>query len=295
MPDANNFLYLNLTGGPNVITQIAKTEYRSGKYMIQASSNNRHQLSEVYVLFDDKTAYIRQYDQIYNIDPFVEYSANVDSGNLYLRATTSISNTSLAVYGELYSHPIIKPDKNIDMQNIMELAVSMSAMYPDDNTDHISALTSSLDVKKELDELNVVIDTSIEYMQTAEFNALTSEQKAAYLNDAANSINRLSNELDSAVESDIANYKDMSRKVQAMTSVATVDAAYRNPKVKPFLDKVLKPEAREVFAYRGDLGIGADLPLTQDQINELQQFADNDGVLSRVAKKILDKQVEKIG
>jgi len=248
MTTQEEFLYSNLNDGPNVILEFAMTQYRSAKVTIQASSNAEHQLSEVYVMHDNKKVYIRQLDVIYTIDPFVNYSANTNSNIVYLRATTNLTNTGLVVQATLFDNPNSSEDKTIDLENIIGVATSMSSLYPDDQTDYATAMSSSLNKQNEVYILQRKIEDSMEYMQSAEFNAQTVEFKEKYINDLANSINTLSSDLDSTVDSDISAYYDATRKIESMTAVSGLSAGYNDPRTKSLLDRVLKPEAASIFA-----------------------------------------------
>jgi hypothetical protein len=248
MTTQEEFLYTSLNNGPNVILEFAMTQYRSAKVTIQASSNTEHQLSEVYIMHDNKKVYIRQLDVIYTIDPFVNYSANTNSNIVYLRATTNLTNTDLVVQATLFDNPNSSEDKTIDLETIIDAATSISSMFPNDTTDYAAEMSKSLSKQNEVYVLQRKIDDSMTYMQSAEFNAQTVEFKEKYINDLANSINTLSSDLDSTVDSDISAYYDATRKIESMTAVSGLSAGYNDPRTKSLLDRVLKPEAASIFA-----------------------------------------------
>lgn len=250
MPGQVELFYFGLNGGPNTVYEFVKTQYRSAKITIQASSNAEHQLSDVYLMHDNELAYIRQFNYIYTSDPFVEYTATIDSNNVYLKANTLLSNTDLVIYGTLFDNPVTAADQNIDLESVIDVATSVSSMYPDDNTDYTSAMTSSLNKQNDVYVLHRKINDSLAYMEGAEFAAQTPEFKEKYINDLANSINNISETLDSAVNSDIQNYYDVTKKIESMTAVSGLSVGYSDPKTKSLLDKVLKPETVSIFASR---------------------------------------------
>lgn len=248
MSAQSDIFYFALNGGPNTVAQFSKTDYRSAKITVQASSNAEHQLSEVYLMHDNDLVYIREVNFIYTIDPFVDFTATIDSNNVYLKANTTLPNTDLVIYATLFDNPVTASNKNIDLEKIVAMAAGMASLYPDDKTNYANALTSSLDKEREITELNVRVNTAIAYMQTAEFLGLTSTQQADYINNLANNINNISDSLDQAVASDVETFNELNRKIDSMTLVANMDANYKNPSAKPILDKVLTQEAKTVFS-----------------------------------------------
>lgn len=250
MPEQVDNFYFKLNNGPNTILEIVKTQYRSAKVTIQASSNNEHQLSDVYIMHDSTTGYIRQIDFIYTSDPFVTYTANVDASNMYLLANSALPNTDLVISGQLFDNPVTAADQNIDLENIIEAAASIGALYPDDDTDYATAMTSSLDKHNDVYVMHRKINDGMNYMQTAEFNSQTAAFKAKYMNDLANSINNISGTLSTAVDSDVKAFYDVAKKIESMTAVSGIGVGYADPNARKILDKVLKPEAVTVFAAR---------------------------------------------
>lgn len=242
--------YLTLNGGPNAVFEIAKTQHRSAKIVIQASSNAEHQLSEVYVMHDNKKAYIRQLDIIYTTDPFVTYTANINSNTMFLKATSTLANTDLILQADLFVASVAAADKTVDLEGIIDAATSISSLYPNDSTNYADAMTGSLSKQNDVYVLNRKINDSLEYMQTAEFNSQSASFKQKYMDDLANSINTISNTLDTSVDSDLRNYYEATKKIESMTAVSGLSAGYSDPNAKRILDRVLKPEAASIFAAK---------------------------------------------
>lgn len=250
MPAQIEEFYFALNGGPNTVFDIKKTQYRSARITIQASSNVEHQLSEVYVMHDNNLAYIRQLNFIYTSDPFVEYTATIDANNLYLRANTTLPNTDLVIYGDLFDNPTTAEDQSIDLERIVDISTTMSSLYPNENSDYAASMTSSLEKQNEVYVLYRKIEDGMEYMQTAEFTSASADFKSKYMNDLANSINSISNTLDSAVNTDVQNYYDATKKIESMTAVSGLSSGYSDPNTKRLLSRVLKPEAASIFAAK---------------------------------------------
>ena len=140
MPAQSDLFYFGLNGGPNAIAQFSKTTYRGAKITVQASSNVEHQLSEMYLLHDNNLAYIRQLDFIYTTDPFVVFTATIDSNNVYLRATSGLPNTDIVIFATLFDNPVTASDKGVNFDSIVSNATAISSLYPDDKTDYAAAM-----------------------------------------------------------------------------------------------------------------------------------------------------------
>lgn len=246
--DSVSLIYQNLNGGANTITEFRKTQNRSAKYKIQASAETEHMFSDVYVMHDDKIVYIRQVDQIYTIDPFVTYTATIDKNNVYLKATTTLANTNLVVSGELLRHPVTSSDPNMSLESVLAVSSAMSALYPDDNTDHLASMTSSLDLQNEKYKLYRKMTDGFDYMKTAEFAAMDSTFRAKYANDLANTINSASSTMKSTLQKDRENFYAASKKLDAITAVSGINNAYHtNPKSQSLLKRLLSKAAIEVL------------------------------------------------
>jgi len=241
-------IYQKLNGGPNLIANFSKTNYRSAKIVIQASSNLSHQLSEMYVIHDGNTAFTSTSNLVNTSSVFTTFTANTDANLVYVYATSSEPNTDLAIFVTNYKNPVEPAEETLYLDSVTQVASLMGAFYPDANTNYADALTSSLNKEKELTELNIRFNKGLEYMQTAEFLAKPTSQQAHYINSLANSINSLSQTLDDAVTSDIENYRQFSRNVDSMALVTDLNSKYANPHSKAILDKVLKRETKVIFA-----------------------------------------------
>lgn len=247
MPVQADVFYFGLNGGPNVVAQFSKSEYRSAKITVQASSNVEHQLSDIYLIHDNKLVYIRETDLIYTIDPFVDFTANIDSNNVYLSANTALPNTDLVIYATLFDNPVTSADKTIDLEKILESTASISSLIPDDKTDYAAKLTSSLNKQEEIYLLKRKINESIEYMQTADFTSQTTAFKQAYITDLTNSINSTSNTLNSTVQSDVQAFYDVSKKIESMSTLTNINLGYSNQNTKGLLQKILSSNGKSLF------------------------------------------------
>jgi hypothetical protein len=247
MPVQSDLFYLGLNGGPNAIAQFSKTEYRSARITVQSSSNVEHQLSEVYLIHDNNLVYIRQMDFIYTTDPFVSYTATIDGNNVYLQANSSLPNTDLVLFANLFDNPVTASDKTVDFASIVANATAMASLSPNDNTNYATAMTASLDKHEDLTILKRQIENSIAHMQTAEFAARTDADKNDYINNLANTINSTANTLDQTVQSDIQTYYDVSKQVESVSSLTNINLGMSNSKVKVLMEKVLNETGKSIF------------------------------------------------
>jgi len=240
-------LYKGLNGGPNLIANFSKTAFRSAKITVQASANLHQQMTEIYVIHDGNTAYINTSNMIDSLGVFTTFEANTDNASVYIYATSSESNANLSIFITSYADSIPSVESKMHLESIVATATSMDAFYPNSNVDYASALTSSLDKERQLTELNVRINKSIEYMETAEFLAKSSAQKAEYINDLANNINNISDDLNTAVDNDIKAFNQYTTDIESMAVAATLNGQYQNPVGRKVLNKVLKRDAKTLF------------------------------------------------
>lgn len=252
MPATTELFYFGLNDGPNTIAQFSKTTYRSARVTIQASSGQEHQLSEVYLMHDNTLAYIRELNFIYTSDPFVDFTATIDANNVYLKANTTLPNTDIVIFADLFDNPVTSATQEIDLTSIISTTEAMSAMYPDSDEDYAESLTSSLNKEDEVYQLQRKIEDSIGYMKTSEFLAESDGYKENYLNELANSINNMSSSLSAAVDSDVQNYFNMSRKIESMTSLSGIQTAFSRGGAasKKILGRVLNEETKSAFAAK---------------------------------------------
>lgn len=243
-----DLIYKGLNGGPNLIANFSKTVYKSAKIVVQASANLHQQLSEIYLIHDGNNVFMNTSNMIDSLGVFTTFEANTDNSSVYVYATSSESNTDLGIFITSYMIPEPSNDEKIYLESVISTATTMTALYPNSNVDYAATLTSSLDKEKQLTELNVRIDRSIAYMQTTEFLTKTAAEQAAYMNDLANSINSISEDLNSAVDNDIKAFKQYTTDIESMTTVASLNSQYQDPVGKKILDKVLKRPVRSVFA-----------------------------------------------
>lgn len=246
MPMQSDTFYFKLNGGPNTIAQFSKTQYRSARITVQASSNAEHQLSEIYLMHDNKLAYIREVDLIYTTDSFVDYTATIDGNNVYLKANTTLPNTDLVIFGTLFDNPVTSSDQSIDLTKIVEISTAMTSLYPNDNVDFASTMTASLDKQQEVEDIYLHINNSIEYMQTPAFAALSAAAKNAYIDNLTDRINSTSNTLSEVVKKDTENYYDATKKLDSMTVLSGLSAGFSSSSAN-LASKILKPEVSSKF------------------------------------------------
>lgn len=247
MPAQSDLFYFGLNGGPNAIAQFSKTTYRGAKITVQASSNVEHQLSEMYLLHDNNLAYVRQLDFIYTTDPFVVFTATIDSNNVYLQATSGLPNTDIVIFATLFDNPVTASDKGVNFESIVSNATAISSLYPDDTTDYAAAMTASLDKKTDLETLQIKIRDGIAYMATAAFNAESDTFKNDFINNLANTINSTATTLDETVQSDVQNYYDVSKKIESASTLAGLTVGMTNPNVSGFMQKILNANGKSIL------------------------------------------------
>lgn len=247
MPQQTDLFYFGLNNGPNAIAQFSKNDYRSARITLQASSNVEHQLSEVYLIHDNTTAYIRQIDFIYTTDPFIDYTATIDGNNVNLFANSSLANTDIVIFANLFDNPITADDKAVNFDSIVSSAMAVSNMYPSDNTDYAAAMTSSLDKTEDIYLIQMRIDSAIAHMKTAEFNARSTADKNDYINALANAINNTASTLSSSVQADVQAFYDVSKKIEAASALTNINVGVSNPNVKVLMDKVLNANGKSLF------------------------------------------------
>jgi hypothetical protein len=247
MPAQSDLFYFGLNGGPNAIAQFSKTTYRGAKITVQASSNVEHQLSEMYLLHDNNLAYVRQLDFIYTTDPFVVFTATIDSNNVYLQATSGLPNTDIVIFATLFDNPVTASDKGVDFQSVVSNATAISSLYPDDKTDYAAAMTASLDKKADIEALNIRIRDGIAYMATAAFNAESNSYKNDFIHNLANTINSTATTLDETVQSDVQAYYDVSKKIDSASTLAGLNVGMMNTNVSAFMQKILNANGKSIL------------------------------------------------
>lgn len=103
---------VTIAGSPFVNDLIATTEYASGdtnilnidtfsagsfrtaKYLVQANSADSFHSSEAVVIHDGSTAYVAEYGIVYSNNSLYTLSADINTGNVRLRATPAVSGTT---------------------------------------------------------------------------------------------------------------------------------------------------------------------------------------------------------
>jgi hypothetical protein len=219
--------------------------YRSAKYFIQGTANNEHQTSEVFLIHDNNRVYVREVDLIYTQDPFIQFTGSLSDNVVRVMANTEFQNTSLVIYGirlevasNAESQSVISQDK------ILASARAMKGFYGEDGNNYVQLQSNSI--------FNTVPLTTIDYhiremsrkINSNEFNALSTAQKQAYLRDYANTINSSANALQNSIDSDIAAYNDVSKKIEAASVLATINTNYSDPESKALLNLTLQPSVK---------------------------------------------------
>jgi hypothetical protein len=219
--------------------------YRSAKYFIQGTANNEHQTSEVFLIHDNNRVYVREVDLIYTQDPFIQFTGSLSDNVVRVMANTEFQNTSLVIYGirlevasNAESQSVISQDK------ILASARAMKGFYGEDGNNYVQLQSNSI--------FNTVPLTTIDYhiremsrkINSNEFNVLSTAQKQAYLRDYANTINSSANALQNSIDSDIAAYNDVSKKIEAASVLATINTNYSDPESKALLNLTLQPSVK---------------------------------------------------
>lgn len=226
--------------------------YRTGKYMVQASSGDNHQASEVFVIHDNTYVYTKEVNLVYTSDPFVTYSATINTSSVTLLAKSSLPNTDLVVYGiELQNSSKATNDQTFSQEKILQYAQSMRAFYPDDKTDYVAKMAGTLYNTRPVGNLAFQIKEISSVFNSNEFNSLSVSAKNEFLRNYANTINNSVKEIQDSINNDLANYKDVINKVTVGTKISTITSQYNNEQAQKLLQLTLKPSVLSAIANTG--------------------------------------------
>ena len=219
--------------------------YRSAKYFIQGTANNEHQTSELFLIHDNNRVYVREVDLIYTQDPFIQFTGSLSDNVVRVMANTEFQNTSLVIYGirlevasNAESQSVISQDK------ILASARAMKGFYGEDGNNYVQLQANSIFNTVPLTTMDYHIREMSRKINSNEFNALSTAQKQAYLRDYANTINSSANALQNSIDSDIAAYNDVSKKIEAASVLATINTNYSDPESKALLNLTLQPSVK---------------------------------------------------
>lgn len=235
---------LPLNTWQDIISFSAKT-FRSAKYFIQATSNNEHQSSEIFVIHDNVRVYTREVDQIYTTDPFIIFTSQFTDNTVKILANTSLPNTDLVIYGiKLEVATKASSKDTITQEKILESAKSMAGFYPSDPTDYIELQASSLLKPNSAYNLQDSIENLVERMTHYTFESLSDAEKESYIRDYANTINRVTLSMQASIDSDIAAHEDITKKIESASVVYGISSSYSDPRAKRLLDLTLQDNVK---------------------------------------------------
>lgn len=224
------------------VMEWAVTDYRSAKLCIQGSSNSEHQMTELAVIHDNIYVYLRESNQSFTQDTFIQYYAKVDeaNGNVIILANSTLPNTDFTIFGIMLE--VINrssADDTISQDKILDAATSMRGLYPEDSTDYVKAQTGSLYREDLIATMDREISDGLYTLNTPAFAALTLSEQEAYLNNLANVINTRSADLQTAIDADVNAIADVNNKIEAAGLVGGIQTAYKDPHAKALLDLTL--------------------------------------------------------
>lgn len=78
-----------------IVNTFAISQFRSSKYIIQASSGTSHSTTELIVLHDNSDVYISEYGQVDTDDSLVSYTADISGINVRLKGTPVNATTTI--------------------------------------------------------------------------------------------------------------------------------------------------------------------------------------------------------
>lgn len=219
--------------------------YRSAKYFIQGTANNEHQTSELFLIHDNSRVYVREVDLIYTQDPFIQFTGTISDNVVRVLANTEIQNTNLVIYGirlevatNAESQAVISQDK------ILASARAMKGFYGEDGNNYVQLQANSIFNTTPMTTIDYHIREMSRKINSNEFRNLSTAQKQTYLLDYANTINSSARALQDSIDSDIAAYNDVSKKIEAASVVATINSNYSDPDSKGLLSLTLQPTVK---------------------------------------------------
>jgi hypothetical protein len=77
-----------------VLFSFSTTTYGSGKFVVQATDNNKRQVTEILVVHDSTTAYATEYAIIRTNGSLFNLEVDIESGEVQLKTTSTSSNST---------------------------------------------------------------------------------------------------------------------------------------------------------------------------------------------------------
>jgi hypothetical protein len=224
--------YFGVPSGVNTaIISFSSKKYRSAKYLIQCSCNSEHQTSEVYVTHDNSHVYSREVDLIYTRDPFINFTSQIVNNTISILANTILDNTNIVVYGtrlEISTPANSLPE--MSQKKILESAAVMRAYYPDSTTDYVLLQSGSLYTGNLVAELSQEVSDIVPLLLHQNFLSLSSGDKSTYISNLANAINTKSQSIQASIDSDITQYMNIAKQLEAVGIVSSIVFNYSNSK-----------------------------------------------------------------
>lgn len=86
---------LSTTSSDQVVDKFLKTDYRTVKYLVQATQGSNVHCTEVVMTHDDTDVYKNEYGTFYTDNSLITVSATIDSSNVSLVVTPTYTNTTI--------------------------------------------------------------------------------------------------------------------------------------------------------------------------------------------------------
>lgn len=86
---------LSTTSSDQVVDRFSKTDYRTVKYLVQATQGSNVHCTEVVMTHDDTDVYKNEYGTFYTDNSLITVSATIDSANVSLVVTPTYTNTTI--------------------------------------------------------------------------------------------------------------------------------------------------------------------------------------------------------
>ena len=229
----------------NNIVEFSTSDYRSGKLMIQGSSNNEHQTTEIFVIHDNVNLFLREVFLTYTQDPFITFTGHIVDNAVRILANTALPNTDIVVYGTMLE-VVNKSSANstISQDKILDAAKSMKGLYPDDNTDYVKAQTGSLYKSDLVEVLDRDIKDGIAIMSDPTFADRPIAEQQAFLDQLTATITERTAALQGAIDSDLNAIAEVNNKIEAGGLVTGIIDSYKDPQAKALLDLTLNSEIK---------------------------------------------------
>lgn len=240
---ANYIYHFKLNGGPNTIMQFSANNYRSGKFLIQATSQNldsdivSHQISDVIMIHDGVSVNIAELNRVNTRSPFIVYTADVNNYNVRLRATSTEPNVDFVMIGnklEIINDSAV--NEVISFESIIQNSKAYQSFYPEDANNYIKLQSGSLYKGDLVAQMGTLLEDMENKLRGVEFESLSDAQKADLINHVANTINNQSLELQTAIDEDIAQFESINRQVEVASVISGVQDAYNDPYAKELIE-----------------------------------------------------------